>query len=524
MKRIKSTSKKILSILLTVIILVCIAPINVISVFAATFDQINADSVFLKQQPNTVTCTLVATANMMRRYSMLRGDSNWSSITESKARSYAWISGEGLRGTFTYSDTSNSIANISVTCTSLSTGSSNTSTLIDVLARHPEGVVIYNGIHAVLLTDYTNGVFYCNDPDDLQPVGRVNVSRAYSVNVTNATKYWYVTSQSVSLGATDTSKPSVLMNKNVSTIWNDMDFSFNAEGATSVHLYIYKGTEKYFEGEFSPTDTYTRQFGQTGHYSCYLVAHNASGDIESDWLGFDIVEKPKITVGEEKTNLWEDVSFDLSAPNAYKTIFTIYYNYGAEVYFTGEFSSSTKYTRQFGKAGQYSCCLTAFYQDGTTIESDWQSFVVEESKCKIIGNIYSFENEEEISISITGMEDSIAIKNIVIDENTTAYSILDIETGEYILKASKANHVTREYSVTVGEEDVELDIQLNLIGDINGDGKVNTLDVARANAHARSVSSLSDYDFACADINGDGKVNTLDVARMNAHTRGVTTL
>ena len=65
---------------------------------------------------------------------------------------------------------------------------------------------------------------------------------------------------------------------------------------------------------------------------------------------------------------------------------------------------------------------------------------------------------------------------------------------------------------------------LNFIGDINGDGKVNTLDVAQANAHAKGVASLSDYEFSCADANGDGKVNTLDVARMNAHAKNIITL
>jgi len=32
------------------------------------------------------------------------------------------------------------------------------------------------------------------------------------------------------------------------------------------------------------------------------------------------------------------------------------------------------------------------------------------------------------------------------------------------------------------------------------------------------------YEQTCADVNNDGKINTIDVARINAHARGVTFL
>ena len=56
-------------------------------------------------------------------------------------------------------------------------------------------------------------------------------------------------------------------------------------------------------------------------------------------------------------------------------------------------------------------------------------------------------------------------------------------------------------------------------GDINGDGKVNTSDVNRANLHAKGKNILTGYEFACADVNGDGKVNTSDVNRLNLHSK-----
>ena len=78
--------------------------------------------------------------------------------------------------------------------------------------------------------------------------------------------------------------------------------------------------------------------------------------------------------------------------------------------------------------------------------------------------------------------------------------------------------------MTVGEDVVTQDAKIHLFGDINGDGKLNSIDVARANANVRGVSALTGYELACADANGDGKANSIDVARMNAHVRGTTAL
>ena len=99
------------------------------------------------------------------------------------------------------------------------------------------------------------------------------------------------------------------------------------------------------------------------------------------------------------------------------------------------------------------------------------------------------------------------------------YSFVDVKPGTYTLRVSKDDHVTREYTVTVGGYSVTQDAKIHLKGDVNGDGKVNTTDVGRANAHAKKTTLLTGYELACSDINGDGRVNTTDVGRMNAHAK-----
>lgn len=159
---------------------------------AATFDDLNQPSVFVKQQ-GSGTCTLASAVMMVRRAAMASGSSGWTSITEGSMRSTAWKNGVGLYHSFSY-------AGISVRHASLTGGSSNVGQLISLLSSHPEGIVIYdwNKPHAILLTDYTKGTFYCADPSNGNPSGRIPVSSSM-ITVEGADAYWYVSSPQVSL-------------------------------------------------------------------------------------------------------------------------------------------------------------------------------------------------------------------------------------------------------------------------------------------------------------------------------------
>ena len=103
--------------------------------------------------------------------------------------------------------------------------------------------------------------------------------------------------------------------------------------------------------------------------------------------------------------------------------------------------------------------------------------------------------------------------------NTVDYSFADVAAGTYTLKVSKANHVTREYTVVVGNSSVLQDVKIHLLGDINGDGRVNVSDVGLANAHAKKVSTLEGYQFDCANVNGDTRITISDVGLLNAHAK-----
>ena len=164
--------------------------------------------------------------------------------------------------------------------------------------------------------------------------------------------------------------------------------------------------------------------------------------------------------------------------------------------------------------------LTDIYYSGS--ETEWNEVSIDLNNEPLTdGTIhYGYDYIHAILFSYDGK----TAKEKIIKNDASEIHFEDIADGEYIAIISKEGYVSKKYTVTAKNEDVSLAFELNRIGDLNGDGKINTVDVARANAHAKSMSTLTGYEFDCVDINGDGKVNTLDVAKMNAHAKGITTL
>ena len=120
--------------------------------------DLNVDVGFYFKQSRGGTCTLASAAMMLRRRAYLDGMDSWVDVTENGIKSTAWSG--GLSHSFTYND-------MHVGYATLPSGkAAKTEALVSILAEHPEGIVLYDRTrpHAVLLTDYTDGVFYCSDP------------------------------------------------------------------------------------------------------------------------------------------------------------------------------------------------------------------------------------------------------------------------------------------------------------------------------------------------------------------------
>lgn len=157
--------------------------------------SVNDNSVFIKQATN-YTCTLAAAVMMVRRRAIIDGDSKWASYTETDARKVLWLEGSGLYYDKTYKGMRVYHGKFSST----------DSQLKSMLKDHPEGIVAYDTSipHAVLITDYTNGVFYCADPANGYPKGRIplansQIGKKYGSQakaISNIKEYWYLKNKS----------------------------------------------------------------------------------------------------------------------------------------------------------------------------------------------------------------------------------------------------------------------------------------------------------------------------------------
>ena len=141
------------------------------------------------------------------------------------------------------------------------------------------------------------------------------------------------------------------------------------------------------------------------------------------------------------------------------------------------------------------------------------------------GTVKSFGSATDpVTVQLFKSGSSAAAYNTVVKGNSASYTISGITPGTYTMKVSKKNHVTREYTVTVSAGTKTQNAEIRLLGDLNGDGKISTADVLKANFHAKRVNLLTGYEFLCADVNGDGKISTVDVNKINSHAKKVTLL
>ena len=189
----KKTAKRILCMALILACLLAYVP-------QARAEHIPAlpDELFLTQNV-TGTCTLCSSAMMIRTSMYLRGNNNWSKVTENALRPSAWMTGVGLYWNF-----SHTVGNTTVKVGHKNISGITIKDLKALLDDHPEGIVLYCGglPHAVYLTGYDGDVFYCADTVQGISGKQVTLKKSWlgimygsqAAVLKRVTAYWYVTS------------------------------------------------------------------------------------------------------------------------------------------------------------------------------------------------------------------------------------------------------------------------------------------------------------------------------------------
>lgn len=162
--------------------------------------------------------------------------------------------------------------------------------------------------------------------------------------------------------------------------------------------------------------------------------------------------------------------------------------------------------------------MHAVYENGymvfTTNHFSYYALVEDASGVAVGGRITSY-GAENGTVTVSLLDGEAEVERVETTDGTYAFST--VPSGTYTLRVSKANHVTRTYDMTVSDEAVTQDVKICLIGDVTGDGKVNTRDLNRVYAHVNGTNPLDGYEFTCGDVTGDGKINTRDLNRLYAH-------
>lgn len=106
------------------------------------------------------------------------------------------------------------------------------------------------------------------------------------------------------------------------------------------------------------------------------------------------------------------------------------------------------------------------------------------------------------------------LETVSVTENGS-YRFNDVVANDYIIEAFQEGLPAKQLEVTIADQDQILDILLAILGDINGDTKVNSDDVIRLLLYV-SMPSLFPIE-AEADFTGEGDVTSDDVIRLLLH-------
>ena len=136
--------------------------------------------------------------------------------------------------------------------------------------------------------------------------------------------------------------------------------------------------------------------------------------------------------------------------------------------------------------------------------------------------ILSLEPEESSIYELDGKSIKRVIPGTTVDEFISQVSSL-IRGTEYKVYDKNEKEIKEDELVTTAST-LEVDGKLYtivVIGDLNGDGKLNGVDIVRIRFYRVGKYSLSGAYLKAADINNDGKVNGVDLLKMRQLNVGI---
>ena len=140
-----------------------------------------------------------------------------------------------------------------------------------------------------------------------------------------------------------------------------------------------------------------------------------------------------------------------------------------------------------------------------------------------ISGTVKLSGDTAATVELIDTQGAVAAKQTV-SGSTAEYSLKNVPAGTYTLRVSQTNGVVRECAVVVTDTDVSQDMEVQLLGDVNGDGTINARDKKLLFNHIEKISELAGYLFEVGDVNGDGTINARDKKMLYNHIERIALL
>ena len=256
----------------------------------------------------------------------------------------------------------------------------------------------------------------------------------------------------------------------------------------------------------------------SGATNAYFMMDNSDVQIKAKWKKALNIVSCTITA----PNADSHPSFTPTAlePSKYDVETVYWYNEtdSKTMQETDVFENNKSYTlRVYFKAkGDYAMTTdTQYFVNGEKAVVSVQGFIGYADKTydlksiyTVSGTITSFLSDSD-SIGVFLQKDGAGLPYMqYCSGNIAGYSFNNVIPGNYTLKITKKNHVTRTYSLSVSGNTTK-NVKICPLGDVDGNGKVQANDAMKAYQHAqgKADAQLSDYAFLCADVAPVGNPN-----------------
>lgn len=177
-----------------------------------------------------------------------------------------------------------------------------------------------------------------------------------------------------------------------------------------------------------------------------------------------------------------------------------------------------EYTAPTGKQFMAYYVNGVYYQPGDTINVQantvvWVYWKNASAGATVSGTVTSFGSEtDDITIELYAGGSTSADYTVTVKGNAAEYSIKGVAAGTYTLRVVKNSHVTCEYAVVVGNNDVTQDVKLHLFGDANCDGGITSADYTLVKRACFNTYNFEGAALLAADANCDGNITSADYA------------